>query len=126
MRHLFLIALAVGLLAGCASTPFEEVPTDKTESVLVLNPNLKGRGCAWTSVKRATDGSYEIEMIVAQDGTSSWSVSNMLSWLGEVAGSIFGGSRNLDAPPGPDPLHGCEQLFEPTPPPAASPDRLVL
>jgi hypothetical protein len=107
MRVLIALPL-IALLVGCASAPISYRPDPEKPPVLALDPNLKGRGCI--SVVATPD---RLEVILAQDGTSDWSLSRMFAWIGELGAAVFGGAPPSEAGmQGPDPTQGCAQLFE--------------
>ncbi len=98
--------LVVLLITGCASAPIRYQPDPAQPPVLEIDPGVTGRGCLYA---RYSEG--ELEVIVAQDGTSDWSISRLFAWIGEVAGAVFGGAASGSGMQGPDPLQGCAQLF---------------
>jgi hypothetical protein len=104
-----LFAILTACLAlGCAQVPITYQPDPDHPAVVSFDPSIVGRGCIYLSVE---DG--DLEIIVAQDGTSDWSVARLVAWIGDVAGSVFGGGDRSGSGIGaPDPLQGCIQLFE--------------
>jgi hypothetical protein len=67
-----------------------------------------GRGCVAVDIN--PDGSTSV--VVAQDGTSDWSLGRMFAFIGELAASVFGGGPASGEMEGPDSATGCSQIFE--------------
>jgi hypothetical protein len=103
-------SLLLLLCVGCAS--FEVSTPDGT----TVSSSAYGRGCV--AVDSLPDGT--ISVIVAQDGTSDWSLGRMFAWIGELASPVFGGGQgDGNGMDGPSPVHGCSQILEDTPAEAA-------
>jgi len=99
-----IIALTlVAWLTGCAS--FEVIDP---QSGLTVKSSAYGRGCV--AVDTRLDGT--ISVIVAQDGTSDWSVSRALAFIADLASSVFGGGDAADGMRGPGIENGCGQILE--------------
>jgi len=99
--------LALLLALGCAS--FEVTTAEGT----VVKSSAYGRGCV--AVDTLPDGTASV--IIAQDGTSDWSIGRMLGWIGELAAPIFGGSNRPAGMESPSLASGCAQIMEGGPDP---------
>lgn len=100
-------ALSV-ILSGCASSTIEIfVPGTEIREAKVTQSFL-GRGCV--AVDRSVAG--KISVIVQQDGSSDWSASRLLGWLGDIAGNVFGGESRSKRMEAPDAAQGCAGVFE--------------
>lgn len=104
---LLMLLAALAWLPGCAGVPLSYRPDPTQPAVLELDPGIKGRGCIYIKASPT-----ELEVVLAQDGTSDWSVSRMLGWLGDLGAAVFGGGQtSTDGMQAPDPVQGCAQLF---------------
>lgn len=114
MRHAIPILLLT-LALGCAGGSITLTPNGKDQPVVTLDPSLYGRGCLWATVEFDPDtGAFSVDMVVAQDGTSDWSVGRELSFVADVvsAAPIVGGERRMDQSREPSAIDGCGQLVE--------------
>ena len=111
MTRLAAILLALAL-AGCTTATVTLQPDPESESILTIEPKFYGRGCASVSVATDSDGSQVIDILVASDAVTDWSLGRVLSFIGDIAGGVFGGNRTMTEPQGPDSKQGCDQLFE--------------
>ena len=103
--------LLLAFCVGCAGTPITITAPDST--IIEIDPGLYGRGCSWASLTQLEDGSIEIDVVVAQDGSTDWSLLRLLDSVADVAGMIFGGGqRQMDGMAGPSPTTGCAQLVD--------------
>lgn len=111
LRNIFLI-LFLALALGCAKSPVTWQPDATKPPVLTMDPGLFGRGAIAIEATTTT-----LDIVVCQDGTSDWSLSRLFAWIGELAGSVFGGTPTTDGMKGPDPMAGCAALFGDAEPP---------
>ena len=107
----FFTLCAVCLMLGCGTsgiTVYKMVDGNPVPTVEVTQ-KFAGKGCI--AVDSNTDGSASV--IVQQAGTSDWSISRMFGFIGDTAGSVFGGTRGMTEMQGPSTgMEGCEGLFE--------------
>lgn len=105
-----LVFLAVVGFIGCGTsgiTIYKMVDGEPVPTVEVQQ-RFAGKGCI--AVDSAIDGSASV--IVQQAGTSDWSISRMFGFMGDMAGSVFGGERGMTEMQGPATgMEGCEGLF---------------
>ena len=101
--------LLVLLLCSCATTEIVTYRPGTTEVAATVKATALGRACIAVD-QRPTTG--RLSITVEQDGTSDWSVSRLLAWLGDIAGNVFGGKARSDGMEGPSSRSGCAGLFE--------------
>jgi hypothetical protein len=98
------------LLLGCGSSGITvyRLVEGEPQPVAEVTQKFAGKGCI--AVDSRVDGSASV--IVQQAGTSDWSVSRLLAYLGDTAGVVFGGTRGAEEMQGPMAgMQGCEGLF---------------
>jgi hypothetical protein len=98
-------------LAGCASNNITVYRTvaGEPEPLLMIEQGFSGKGCIAVDSDPVTG---QASVIVQQAGTSDWSVSRVVSFLGDTVGAVFGGSRGMDEMQGPTAgMQGCEGIF---------------
>ena len=105
MRALLALLLIVGL--GCVTHVVEYTPPGSDEPTLTTKSTAVGRSAM--AVDTTPGGG--VSAVICQDGTSDWSISRLLSDLGQLTGSVFGGEQT-DGIKGPDPASSCKQLLE--------------
>jgi hypothetical protein len=106
------VSVALLALVGCASndiTVFQMVDGE-LQPVLQVEQSFSGKGCIAVDSDPTTG---KASVIVQQAGTSDWSISRLVSFLGDTVGAVFGGSRGMDEMQGPATgMQGCEGIFD--------------
>ena len=108
---MILVPLLLVWLAGCGTSSITVYRPGTSTPAASVEQHFAGRGCI--AVDTAADGTTSV--IVAQDGTSDWSVSRLFAFIADAAAAVFGGSREGGPMPGPGAGSGCSQIFEPEP-----------
>ena len=98
------------LSLGCASFEVVYQPDGPEGSTTVVKSSAYGRGCV--AVDASVDGT--VSVVVAQDGTSDWSISRMFAFIAEIVGQmpLIGANTNPDEMEEPDAAQGCSGIFE--------------
>jgi len=104
-----LVLAALWWLSGCASSKVTIYRPGTAEVAAEIEQSFTGRGCIAID-QRPTTG--QLSIAIEQDGTSDWSVSRLLVYLGDVAGSVFGGERKSRTMEDAGIASGCAGLFE--------------
>lgn len=110
MKQLTTLALVACMTVGCGTSAITvyKLVDDEPVPVVQVNQHFAGKGCI--AVDSETDGSASV--IVQQAGTSDWSISRALAFVGDIAGGVFGGERGANEMQSPSTgMEGCEGLF---------------
>ena len=106
-----LVSVIVLLLAGCASNDITiyKMVEGTPVPIVEIEQGFGGKGCIAVEADPATG---KASVIVQQAGTSDWSVSRLFGFIGDTAGSFFGGTRGMQEMQGPATgMQGCEGIF---------------
>ena len=76
----------------------------------MIEQTFTGRGCL--AVSSTDEG---IDILIQQDGTSDWSISRLMAWIGDIAGGVFGNDTKGEGMAGPSDSSGCNGVVEDSP-----------
>ena len=96
------------LSLGCGTSTITVYRKGETTPAAVVEQSFSGRGCIAVDTTPAGKSS----VIVNQDGTSDWSATRLLAFLGDMASAVFGGGDGDGSMQGPSPYSGCSSIFE--------------
>lgn len=107
IKEIIVLTLALALSVACAKATVVYHLPGQDQPVVEITPKIVGRGCMTVDLDRQG----VLQVVVAQDGSSDWSLGRSVAWIGELGAAVFSGRKTGDGMEGPDPLQGCAQLF---------------
>lgn len=112
-------------VVGCGSNKLVLLPPGSDQPVVQILPKGYGRLCSWVTFEQTPSGTVKVDYVLAQDGTSDWSVSRLFAFVSDIVGSlpIIGGNgvRSGNAMETPSTIQACAQLVQGATAPVVAP-----
>ncbi len=112
MKTLLFLALSF-CVVGCGTNPIRIQPPGSEQPIIEINPRGYGRMCSWVTFEQKADGTTSVDYVLAQDGTSDWSVSRLLAYVSDVVASlpiVGSGERKAEKMESSSMIEACAQL----------------